>query len=42
MSTGEIAGIHALLSRSLFGGSTRRRLLLRVSIVKATFVAWRC
>ena len=34
--TKEVVGTHALLTRSLFGGSIPRRLLLRVSRVKLT------
>jgi hypothetical protein len=32
----EAAGIHVLLTRSLFGGGNPRRLFLRVSLAKLT------
>ena len=34
--TKEVAGIHVLLSRSLFGDGIPRKLLLRVSLAKPT------
>jgi transposase InsO family protein len=40
--TKEVVGIHVLPSRSLFGGGTLRRLLLRVSLAKSTSAALRC
>src|SRR5215831_7595889 len=40
--TKEVAGIHVLLTRSLFGDGTPRRLLRRVSLVKPTSAALRC
>ncbi len=36
--TKEVVGIHALLTRSFFGGGIPRRLLVRVSLTKSTSV----
>jgi hypothetical protein len=38
----EAAGIHVLLTRSLFGDGILRRLLLRVSLAKLTSAPVRC
>jgi hypothetical protein len=40
--TKEVVGIHVLLTRSLFGDGTPRRLLRRVSLTKSTSALLQC